>query len=45
MKDPKKAKLPKLPRRKYRINFIVKPDCMSQGKGIFLTNDVDSLSC
>jgi hypothetical protein len=40
-----KAQLPKLPRRKYRINFIVKPDCMSQGKGIFLTNDIENLSC
>ena len=23
--------------------MIVKPDCMSQGKGIFLTNDIDNI--
>lgn len=23
--------------------MIVKPDCMSQGKGIFLTNDIDAI--
>ena len=43
-KDIRKAPLPKINRRRYRVNFIVKPDCMSQGKGIFLTNDLDSIS-
>jgi len=33
------------PRKKKRANFtmIVKPDCMSQGKGIFLTHDLDQI--
>lgn len=25
------------------LTFIVKPDCLSQGKGIFLTNNVDEV--
>ena len=32
-------------KKKKRSNFtmIVKPDCMSQGKGIFMTHDLDSI--
>jgi tubulin polyglutamylase TTLL6/13 len=26
-----------------KVNFIVKPECMSQGKGIFITKNVDSI--
>ena len=28
---------------KTRFNLIVKPDCMSQGKGIFLTNTLEDI--
>lgn len=33
------------PKKKKRSDFtmIVKPDCMSQGKGIFMTHDLDSI--
>lgn len=26
-----------------KVNFIVKPECMSQGKGIFITKSVESI--
>ena len=29
--------------KKGYLTFIVKPDCLSQGKGIFLTNNVEEV--
>jgi len=26
-----------------KVTFIVKPECMSQGKGIFITRNVESI--
>lgn len=42
-RETRKAKLPNLKQKKPQMVMIVKPDCMSQGKGIFLTNDIDSI--
>lgn len=41
-KSPRKA-APKPSESKSNFTMIVKPDCMSQGKGIFLTRNVDDI--
>ena len=41
-KSPRKM-VPKRPTGKSNFTMIVKPDCMSQGKGIFLTRNVDDI--
>ena len=45
LKEQRKAPIPHLSHinQKTRFPMIVKPDCSSQGKGIFLTNDIDSI--
>ena len=42
-KDTRKAPLACNMSKKSRFPLIVKPDCMSQGKGIFLTNDLSEI--
>ena len=42
-KQTRKAPLVCKVRNKTRFPMIVKPDCSSQGKGIFLTNDIDKI--
>lgn len=43
VKELRKAPLACKYNKKTRFPMIVKPDCSSQGKGIFLTNDIDSI--
>ena len=42
-KEQRKAPLANRIGNKSRFPMIVKPDCSSQGKGIFLTNDIDQI--
>jgi hypothetical protein len=45
--DSDNSKMPmkfkKKKRRRANFTMIVKPDCLSQGKGIFLTHDLDQI--
>ena len=43
IKETRKAPLACNYNKKTRFPMIVKPDCSSQGKGIFLTNDIDQI--
>ena len=42
-RQTRKAPLVCKMRNKTRFPMIVKPDCSSQGKGIFLTNEIDKI--